>query len=92
MQGVVIPREPQQRMVRMTGKQFGNDAEAIDIWNDAGDHNSGFFVPMERSDAGKKPSGEEMSDWTHERRTQKGPPVASFSLAIKEVEFGANIW
>jgi hypothetical protein len=58
--------KPQQRMSRVAGDDFGNDAEAIDVGSEAGTHHSGLLAPVQGCDAGDEPTGEQMSGRAHE--------------------------
>src|SRR5882672_3445165 len=63
---MVIEGKPQQGMRRVSGKQFRNDAQAIEIGRNAGQRNQGSVSWFEIKAVGENPSGEEVSDWTHE--------------------------
>jgi hypothetical protein len=65
MQGVVILREPQQRMAGVAGEEFRDDAQAIEIGCKAGADDGGLFSAIKRCGVGEKPSGKEMSDRAH---------------------------
>src|SRR6185312_2505867 len=92
MQSMVILRKPQQRMAGIAGKQFGNDPETINIWNDTGQHNCSPFSPVQRSGAGEKPSGKEVGDWAHETENVCKPRFCDPNCTQSRLIYGANIW
>jgi hypothetical protein len=52
-------------MAGVAGKEFRDDAEAINIRCKPGQDDGGFFSTIQRPGAGEKPPGEEMSDRAH---------------------------
>src|SRR5260370_31162806 len=52
-------------MRRISGEQFRNDAEAIEIGRDTGKSDEGAISSLEVEAVCENPSGKKVSDWTH---------------------------
>src|SRR5665811_1108240 len=89
---MVVEREPQQRMSRVTSQQLGNDSQAVDIGYDARECDQGAIFAIQLGAVGKHPSAQEVRDRTHEcpayTSTSTSPSsilrgyMATFALAL----------
>ncbi len=74
MQSVVILREPQKGMVRMSGCQLCDGSQAIEVGNDSGNRHGGALAPVKSSGVRQYPPCQKVRDRTHgEKRTNEFP-------------------
>ena len=95
MKRVVKERKPQQGMGRVSCKEFGNNAEAVDIGNDARKRDQGAVSSLQGEAVCENPSREEMSDRTHEvgpvRLLEFNQHIAVLNLQRIYGNFGTGI-
>lgn len=52
-------------MAGIAGEEFRDDAQAVNIWCEAGADDGCLFSAIQRRGAGEEPSGKEVSDRAH---------------------------
>ncbi len=71
MQGTMVLREPEKRMVRVAREEFRNGSESVQIGSEPCADHGRFSPAIERRGSGEKPSGKKVGDRAHGQRTQK---------------------
>src|SRR5579863_3940874 len=66
MKRVVKLRKPQQGVGRVSCQQLGNNAEAVDIWCDAGERNNRTISALQLEAVCEDPAREKVSDRAHD--------------------------
>src|ERR1700730_14367119 len=67
---MVIEREPQQWMLRVTSQNLRNDAEAVTVRDDAGESYQSAIFSVQTCAVRKNPSREEVCDRAHKNESR----------------------